>query len=72
MGFLDRWSIPATSWSAAVIPVLMSVTRTMTVALSMAIWACWRMKARISLSVLGSMPPVSTRVNLRPFQSLSP
>jgi len=37
MGFLERWSIPATSWSAAVIPVLISVTKMMTLALSMAI-----------------------------------
>jgi len=37
MGFLERWSIPATSWSAAVMPVLISVTKMMTLALSMAI-----------------------------------
>ena len=62
----------ATSWSEAVMPVLMSVTNTITVALSMAIWACSRIKARIWLSVLGSMPPVSTSVNFRPHHSLSP
>ena len=37
MGFLERWSIPATSWAAAVMPVLISVTKMMTLALSMAI-----------------------------------
>lgn len=44
----------------------------MTVAFSMAIWACSRMKVNIWLSVRGSMPPVSTSVNLRPHHSHSP
>ena len=44
----------------------------MTVAFSMAISACWRMKFKIWLSLRGSMPPVSMRVNFRPHQSLSP
>ena len=68
-GFRDRWSIPATSWSAAVMPVRMSQTNTITVAAAMAISACSRMKDRIWLSVPGSMPPVSTRSKVRPRHS---
>ena len=59
----------ATSLSAAVTPVRMSVTSTTTVAVSMAICACSRMKSRISLSVEGSMPPVSTMSKVRPHHS---
>ncbi len=70
-GFLERSSMLATSWSAAVTPVRRSVTKMMTVAASMAIWACSRMKSRISLSVVGSMPPVSTISNFRPHHSHS-
>ena len=40
-------------------PVLMSHTKTITVAVEMAISACSRIKARIWSSVPGSMPPVS-------------
>ena len=72
MGLPLRSSMDATSWSAAVRPVRMSQRKTMTVAFSMAISACWRMKFRIWLSLRGSMPPVSMRVNFRPHQSLSP
>ena len=68
-GFRERWSIPATSWSAAVMPVRMSHTNTMTVAAAMAISACSRMKDRIWSSVPGSMPPVSTRSKVRPRHS---
>ena len=72
MGLPLRSSILATSWSEAVRPVRTSVRKMMTVALSMAIWACSRMKDRIWSSVRGSMPPVSIRVKDRPFQSVSP
>ena len=64
-------SMLATSWSEAVRPVLMSQTKTITVAFWMAISACSRMKLRISLSVPGSMPPVSTRSNFRLLHSAS-
>ena len=70
-GFFERSSIFATSLSAAVTPVAISVTKTMTSAASMAICACSRMKRSISLSVEGSMPPVSTMSNFRPFHSQS-
>ena len=70
-GFLERSSMLATSLSAAVTPVPISVTNTMTSAASMAICACSRMKRSISLSVEGSMPPVSTMSNFRPFHSHS-
>ena len=43
----------------------MSHTKTMTVAVEMAISACSRMKARIWSSVPGSMPPVSTISKVR-------
>ena len=46
-------------------PVLMSHTKTITVAVEMAISACSRIKARIWSSVPGSMPPVSTMSNTR-------
>ena len=72
MGFPLRRSIAATSWSEAVRPVRMSVKKTMTVAVSMAVRAWSRMNSRIWLSVRGSMPPVSTRVKDRPHQSDSP
>ena len=71
-GFLLRRSMFATSISAAVTPVFTSVTMTMTSAVSMAISAWRRMNFSISLSVFGSMPPVSTISNSRPFQSQSP
>ena len=61
----ERSSILATSWSEAVIPVLMSQTKTITVAAPMAISACSRMKERIWSSVPGSMPPVSTMSKTR-------
>ena len=35
----------------------------------MAIFACSRIKERISLFVFGSIPPVSTRSNVRPAHS---
>ena len=70
-GLRERSSMLATSLSAAVTPVRISVTRTITVAESMAIWACSRMKSSISLSVLGSMPPVSTMSNFLPHHSHS-
>ncbi len=70
-GLPERWSIPATSWSAAVMPVLMSHTKTITVAEEMAISACSRMKDKIWSSVPGSMPPVSTRSKVRPRHSAS-
>ena len=55
----------ATSWSAAVMPVLTSQTKTTTVAVWIAISACSRMKERIWSSVPGSIPPVSTMSNTR-------
>ena len=64
-GFPERRSIFATSWSEAVMPVLMSQTKTITVAVPMAISACSRMKERIWSSVPGSMPPVSTMSKTR-------
>ena len=70
-GFPERRSIFATSWSEAVRPVLMSQTKIITVAFWMAISACSRMKLNISLSVPGSMPPVSTRSNFRLRHSAS-
>ena len=70
-GFFERSSILATSRSAAVTPVPISVTSTITSAASMAICACSRMNTSISLSAVGSMPPVSTMSNLRPFHSHS-
>ncbi len=71
MGFFERSSMLATSLSAAVTPVRMSVTRMITSAASIAIWACSRIKSRISLSVLGSMPPVSTISKVLPHHSHS-
>ena len=41
-------------------------------AASIASWACVRICARITSFVFGSMPPVSTRENLRLRHSLSP
>ena len=70
-GFFERSSMFATSLSAAVTPVRISVTRTITSAAFIAICACSRMKSSISLSVVGSMPPVSTMLNLRPHHSVS-
>ena len=70
-GFFERSSMFATSLSAAVTPVAISVTNTMTSAASMAICACSRMNMSISLSAVGSMPPVSTISNFRPFHSHS-
>ena len=70
-GLPERLSMSATVLSAAVTPVPISVTRTMTSAESMAIWACSRMNSSISLSAEGSMPPVSTISKLRPFHSHS-
>ena len=64
-GLPERRSMLATSWSEAVMPVFTSHTKTMTVALAMAISACSRMKDRIWSSVPGSMPPVSTRSKTR-------
>ena len=64
-GLPERRSILATSWSEAVMPVLMSHTKTITVAVEMAISACSRITARIWSSVPGSMPPVSTMSNTR-------
>ena len=72
MGFFERRSMLATSISGAVTPVVISVTRTITSAVSMASFACSRIKRRISLSVFGSIPPVSTISKTLPFQSLSP
>ena len=66
----DLSSMVAISRSAAVTPVVRSVTKTMTSAVSMANSACSRMNRSISLSVVGSMPPVSTRANSRPDQSV--
>ena len=62
----------ATSASVAVTPVRMSVTRMMALAESMAIWACSRIWVKITSLLAGSMPPVSTRENLRPHHSASP
>ena len=58
-----------TSWSAAVIPVRISHTKMMTVAEAMAISACSRINDKIWSSVPGSMPPVSTKSNVRPRHS---
>ena len=49
-----------------------SVTMTITSAAAMASSAWRRINCSISLSVFGSMPPVSTSSNSRPFQSQSP
>ena len=70
-GFRARRSMLATSWSAAVSPVLMSQRKTITVAFWMAISACLRMKERIWVVVPGSMPPVSTMSKARPRHSHS-
>ena len=70
-GLRDLSSILATSLSAAVTPVRISVTNTITSAASIAICACSRINCRISLSVLGSMPPVSTISNVLPHHSHS-
>ena len=45
-GFPERRSRLATSWSEAVMPVLMSHTKTITVAVEMAISACSRIKGQ--------------------------
>ena len=70
-GFRARSSRLATSWSAAVRPVFTSHRKTITVALAMAISACFRIKDRISVVVPGSMPPVSTMSKVRPRHSHS-
>ena len=70
-GFRARRSMLATSWSAAVSPVLMSQRKTITVAFWMAISACLRIKERIWVVVPGSMPPVSTMSKARPRHSHS-
>ena len=62
----------ATSASVAVTPVRISVTKMMALAESMAIWACSRIWVKITSLEAGSMPPVSTRENLRPHHSASP
>src|SRR5699024_1926851 len=59
----------ATSSSEAVIPERTSTTKTMQSAVSMAIWACWRIWARMPSVALGSMPPVSTSSSSRPCHS---
>ena len=72
IGLPLRCSMAAISLSVATTPERRSVTSTITSAASIASWACVRICARITSFVFGSMPPVSTRENLRLRHSLSP
>ena len=65
-------SIAAMSASVATRPERMSVTKIITSAASMANCACARICERITSLALGSIPPVSTKENLRPSHSQSP
>ena len=71
-GFPDLRSMVATSSSAAVTPLRTSTTMMMASASSIPISAWRRINRSISLSLLGSMPPVSTREKVRPHHSQSP
>ncbi|CCY20115.1 unknown [Eubacterium sp. CAG:786] len=68
-GFPLFISMEATSLSFAVTPVVISVTKIMASARSTASIACSRICARITSSVLGSIPPVSMSMNSRPSHS---
>jgi hypothetical protein len=72
-GLPDRRSTLATAASASVTPTVASTTNSTASAASTATlaWAATR-AARLPLpSTAGSQPPVSTRVNARPFQIAS-
>ena len=69
-GLSQRLSMRATDSSSSVTPVRPSTTNRMTAASSAAARAWSRMDVAKTSSLLsGSMPPVSTMVNSRPFQS---
>ena len=65
-------SMAATSLSDAVTPLLISVTKIMALAVSIASSACAFIFLRIISSVFGSIPPVSTTMNFLPHHSASP
>jgi hypothetical protein len=78
--FCDRRRISATSRSGAVTPESPSVRNSTASASLIATWACsriWRMKSEeptergVLPPWVGSMPPVSTILNARPFHSAS-
>ena len=72
IGFLVRRRMRATVSSSSVMPVLASTTKMMASASAQAASACSRMlPAKASSDLPVSMPPVSTSVKSRPFQSAS-
>lgn len=72
MGVFTRLSMRATLSSSSVTPTDPSTTKRMTAASSQAASAWSRMEPeKMSSDLSGSMPPVSTMVNERPFQSAS-
>ena len=65
-----RRRMRAAARSVSVAPTVLSTTRTMTSAVSIAYWACRVIEAPRPVA-FGSQPPVSTTVNRLPFQSAS-
>jgi len=68
-GFSERRSRSATSWSRGARPACASTTNRITSASAMATRAWSWTRASMCVPGSSSRPPVSTRVNSRPFQS---
>lgn len=70
-GFFDFFNIKLISLSLAVTPCLISVRKIIISASSIAIFACSLICETIISSDFGSIPPVSIKVNVLPFQVAS-